>query len=88
MRSSPNILKMDGKMMAVSLIQFLGCIESRTVKSAFACNVFNLFEVTNTLRQAAETSHDIHISACECSRTHLLLLYLQSLLCVKNKMLK
>lgn len=73
-------------MMAVSLIQFLGCIENRTVKSAFACNVFNLFEVTNTLRQAAETSHDIH--ACECSRTHLLLLYLQSLLCVKNKILK
>lgn len=75
-------------MMAVPLIQFLGCTESRTVRSAFACNAFNLFEVTNTLRQAAEISYDLHVSTSECSRAHLLLLYLQSLLCVKNEILK
>lgn len=46
--SLPNILKMDRKMMRVHLVQFLGCIENRTVRSAFSCNT--LFGATSRLR--------------------------------------
>lgn len=74
--SLPNILKMDRKVMGVPVVQFLGCIESRTVRSGFACNIFTLFGVTRRLRQAAEILHDLQVSAFEFSRNHLLLLYL------------